>query len=219
MAQVFISHSKKDTSLKNFINQAFATTKVEAKYEEIDAILQGSRTAAQIAADIGRSNAVFVLLGEHIEQLKHTQNWVTWEAGVAAAASKEIWVFEAFEDHAKLTVVIPHLHHHVSFRYSDPWMAYIRAIVSAYDDSHVLPAIGAGIAGGVAAENPVAGLFIGGIAWLLLAGNRRPPTQGIPIKCQSCNSVYRVHREPEWNIMRCPVCNTQLRLQFPQLLG
>jgi hypothetical protein len=129
MAQIFVSHSAKDVALKNFINQAFATTKVEAKYEEIEAILEGSRTAAQIAADIGRSNAVFVLLSENVERLKHTQNWVTWESGVAAAANKEIWVFEAFEDRAKLSVVIPHLHHHVSFQCSDPWLVYMRAIV------------------------------------------------------------------------------------------
>jgi thiamine biosynthesis protein ThiC len=76
MAQIFISHSAKDTSLKNFINQAFATTKVEAKYEEIEAILDGRRTAQQIAADIGRSNAVFILLGENVEKLRHTQQWV-----------------------------------------------------------------------------------------------------------------------------------------------
>src|ERR1700730_2900727 len=114
MAQIF-SHSAKDTSLKNFINQAFATTKVEAKYEEIEAILDGRRTAAQIAADIAGSNAVFVLLGKNVERLKHTQNWVTWESGVGAAANKDIWVFEAFEDHAKLSVIIPHLHHHVCF--------------------------------------------------------------------------------------------------------
>jgi hypothetical protein len=218
MAQIFISHSAKDTRLKTFINQSFATTKVEAKYEEIEAILDGRRSAAQIGADIARSNAVFVLLGENVERIKHTQNWVTWESGVGAAANKEIWIFEAFEDRAKLNVAIPHLHHHVCFEYTDPWLAYVRAIVSAYDDSHVLPAISVGLAGGVATENPAAGFLIGGIAWLLLAGNKHPHVQGCPIRCLSCNSVYRIHREPAWNVMRCPVCNSQLQLQFPQLL-
>ena len=119
-AEPFISHSAKDTRLKEFINQAFATTKVEAKYEEIEAILSGRRSAAQIAADIARSNAVFILLGENVEQLRHTQNWVTWESGVGAAVNKEIWVFEAFEDGAKLSVAIPHINHHVCFTYTDP---------------------------------------------------------------------------------------------------
>jgi hypothetical protein len=219
MAQIFVSHSAKDASLKNFINQAFATTKVEAKYEEIEAILEGRRTAPQIAADITRSNAVFVLLGENVEQFRHTQQWMTWESGVGAQSNKEIWVFEAFPDREKLSTLIPHLHHHVCFDYTDPWLAYLRAIVNSFDDSHVLPAISAAIAGGVAAENPAAGLLVGGITWLLLAGNKQAPTQGYPIRCLNCNSVYRIHREPAWNLMRCPVCNIQLQLQFPQLLG
>ena len=217
MAQIFISHSAKDNKLKNFINQAFATTKVEAKYEEIEAILEGRRTAPQISADIARSNAVFILLGENVEQLQHTQNWVTWESGVGSQANKDIWAFEAFEDRAKLSVIIPHLHHHVCFEYTDFWLAYIRAIVSAHDDSHVIPAISAGVATGVATENFGVGLVTSGIAFLLLRGNKQGPPPGIPIRCMSCNAVYRIHRDLTWNIMRCPVCNVQLQLQFPDL--
>jgi len=217
VAQIFISHSAKDTPLKNFINQAFATAKVEAKYEEIEAILDGRKTAPQISFEITRSNAVFVLLGENVERLQNTQNWVTWESGVSSHANKDIWVFEAFEDRAKLSVVIPHLHHHICFEYTDPWLAYIRAIVSAYDDSHVLPAVSAGITGGVATEDPMAGLFIGGITWLLLRGNKQGPPSGIPIRCLNCNAIYRIHRDPAWNAMRCAVCNAQLQLQFPNL--
>jgi hypothetical protein len=217
MAQIFISHSAKDTALKTFINQAFASSKVEAKYEEIEAITDGRRTAPEITADITQSNAVFILLGENVQKLQHTQNWVTWESGVGTHANKDIWVFESTEDREKLSVVIPHLHHHVSFEYTDPWLAYIRAIVSAYDDSHVLPAISAGLVSGLATENPAAGVLVGGVALLLLAGKK----QGLPaglmmIRCTNCDSVYRFHRDPAWNVMRCPVCNVVLQLQVPQ---
>jgi len=44
MAQIFISHSAKDKRIIEFINRAFASTRVEAKYEEIEAILDGRRT-------------------------------------------------------------------------------------------------------------------------------------------------------------------------------
>ncbi len=220
MAQIFISHSAKDTRLIEFINRAFASTKVEAKYEEIEAILDGHKTAQQIAADIGRSNAVFILLGENLENLLHTQQWVLWESGVAGATNKDIWVFEAHEDDGKLSVLIPHLHHHVCFDYSDPWLAYIRAVVSSYDDSHVLPAISAGVTTGIATENPVAGILAGGIVAILLAGNKQGPPPGLmAIRCPSCQSVYRVHRDPAWNLMRCPVCNVQLQLQYPEGWG
>lgn len=220
MAQIFISHSAKDRRFLEFINRAFAATKVEAKYEEIEAILDGRRTAPQIAFDIGRSNAVFILLGENVERLRHTQHWVLWESGVAGARNKEIWVFEPREDQAKVSVLIPHLHHHVCFEYSDPWLAYIRAIVMSYDDSHVLPAISAGFATSIATENPAAGLVAGGIVALLLAGNKQGPPAGLmAILCPNCKSVYRVHRDPVWNLMRCPVCNIELQLQYPYGLG
>jgi hypothetical protein len=220
VAQIFISHSAKDRPILDFINRAFASAKVEAKYEEIEAILEGRRTAQQIVADIARSNAVFILLGENVEKIRHTQQWVLWESGVAGAANKDIWVFEAIADHGKLSVLIPHLHHHVCFDYSDPWLVYIRAIISSYDDSHVLPAISAGVATGIATENPLAGLLAGGIAALLLAGNKQGPPAGLMIRCTGCNSIYRIHRDPAWNVMRCPVCNGWLQLQFPQsILG
>jgi hypothetical protein len=220
MAQIFISHSAKDTPIIEFINRAFASTKVAAKYEEIEAIIDGRKTADQISADIARSNAVFILLGENVEKLQHTREWVLWESGVAKAANKEIWVFESRADHGKLSVLIPHLHHHVCFEYSDPWLVYIRAVVSSYDDSHVLPAISAGVATGIATENPMAGLLAGGIAALLLAGNKQGPPAGLmAIRCNNCSSIYRFHRDPAWNVMRCAVCNVYLQLQYPQHFG
>jgi len=113
MSQIFISHSRADQDGIDFINKAFASTKVEAKYEEIEAILHGQRSAADISRDIIQSNALFVLLGREIEELKHTRDWVAWESGVAAGAAfqanKDIWVFEPLEESPRLSVAIPHL--------------------------------------------------------------------------------------------------------------
>jgi hypothetical protein len=106
------------------------------------------------------------------------RNRTLW-SGVAGAANKDIWVFEAHEDHGKLTVLIPHLRYHVCFEYSDPWLAYIRTVVSSYDDSHVLPAISVGVATGVATDNPVAGILAGGIVALLVRGNKLGPPAGL----------------------------------------
>lgn len=220
MSQIFVSHSRADKDGIDFINKAFASTKVEAKYEEIEAILQGQRNASQISRDIAQSNALFVLLGKEVEELKHTRDWVAWESGVAAGGSpqtnKDIWVFEPLEESLQLSVVIPHLRHHVSFEITDPWLAYIRSIVSSYDDSHVLPAAiaGAGIGAGFA-SGP--GAVVGGLAALILAANRQSKPTGLLIQCPKCRSNYSIHRDPARNVMRCPVCNNRLRIQFPAL--
>jgi hypothetical protein len=60
MAQISVSHSSKDTKPLDFLNRAFASTEVQAKYEEIEAIVRGKRSAAEIAADIAASKATFV---------------------------------------------------------------------------------------------------------------------------------------------------------------
>lgn len=218
MSQIFVSHSRADKDGIDFINRAFASTKVEAKYEEVEAILHGRRSAAEISRDIVQSNALFVLLGKETEELRHTRDWVAWESGVATGAAfqanKDVWVFEPLDESAQLSVVIPHLRHHVCFEITDPWLAYIRSIVSSYDDSHVLPAAlaGAGIGAGLGSAP---GAVVGGIAALILAANKQSRPIGLPVQCPKCHSNYNIHRDPARNIMRCPVCNARLQIQFP----
>ena len=170
MAQIFVSHSAKDTKQLDFLNKAFASTNVQAKYEEIEAITRGRRNSAQIAADIAASNAIFVVLGPNVETLKHTRDWVVWESGRAQGTNKDIWVLEAFEDSALISVVVPHLRHYVCFHYNDAWLGYLRTVITSYDDSHILTAMvaGAGVGGGIS-ETPMGALVGASIAWVLAA--------------------------------------------------
>jgi hypothetical protein len=182
VAQIFVSHSAKDTKQLAFLNRAFATTNVQAKHEEMEAMVTGKRTSQQIAFDIQASNAIFVILGPHVEQLKHTRDWVVWESGNAAAKNKDVWVLEAFEDSQHLSVVIPHVRHYVCFHYDDPWLVYLRQIVTSYDDSHVLPAglAGAGVGAVLGGEAGGVGAIIGGLAGLILASNARAKPLDLP---------------------------------------
>ena len=212
MAQIFISHSAKDSKPVEFLNRAFASSNVQAKYEEIEAIVTGRRTEAQIRADIAQSNAVMIVLGRNAETLKHTRDWINWESGNAAALNKDVWVLESFEDSSHLSVVIPCLRHYVCFHYTDPWLAHLREIVVSYDDSHVAKAalVGAGL-GGAIGESGL-GALVGGIAGLLLANvqSKPPGSQGFPLTCLGCRSIYNVHVGVP--ALRCPVCNARLQL-------
>lgn len=221
MAQIFISHSAKDTKPLQFLNRAFASTNVQGKYEEIEAILSGRRTAAQIGADIASSNAIMVVLGPNAENLKHTRDWIVWESGNAAAGNKDIWILEPFEDFPKLSIVIPHLRHYVSFDYTDHWLAYLRTIINSYDDSHVLKTVGAtaGLGALIGGEGGAgAGAVIGGLAGLLLAANlQQQKPSGIPIRCAGCGSSYSVHITMP--TLRCPVCNVRLQFSHANAAG
>jgi hypothetical protein len=208
MAQIFISHSSKDEKQIDFLNRALASTNVQGKYEEIEALTAGSRNSAQVAVDIAGSNAVFVVLGPHVEQLKHTRDWVVWESGAARGTNKDVWVLEAFEDTPNLSVVIPHVRHYICFHYDDVWLSFLRAVITSYDDSHILKVVAVGAGGGaVIGESPMAALIGGGLAWVAAMNamaQSRPA--GIPITCSKCTSVYNVHVDPLFPF-RCPICN------------
>ncbi len=211
LSQIFISHSAKDTKPLQFLNQAFATTNVQAKYEEIEAIVSGKRTAQQIRADINASRAIMVVLGPNAEKLRHTRDWIVWESGTATGMGKDIWVLEAFEDCIKSSVVVPHLRHYVAFDYNDGWLIYLRNIIASYDDSLAIKTI-ASTTGLGAMMGAGAGALIGAGVGIVLAANAQPkaPT-GFPMTCPQCQSLYNVHIGVA--AMRCPVCNVPIRFE------
>ncbi len=216
MAQIFVSHSSKDKELVALMSRAFAATKVKGVFEEFEAILKGPANARRIEQDVRESNAVFVLLGRNVEDLKHTRDWVGYESGVSASCAlqtnKDIWVIESIADIENLSVVIPHFRHYICLDpANDRWQGYLTQIISSYDDSHVLKAVSAGAAtGGVIGEG-VGALWGAGVG--LILGLMTAPTKpvGLAVICPVCASSYNVHLAAPR--MRCPVCNT--RLFFP----
>src|SRR5713226_7371025 len=110
MAQVFVSHSRRDTEIIHFFLEAFAGTKVKPHLEELEKEIPSGLTAQKIERDIQSTNAVFVLLSENVEKISHTRDWMNWECGIAR--NKELWVFEPFESLGKISVVVPHFNHY-----------------------------------------------------------------------------------------------------------
>src|SRR6266571_8785272 len=97
MARIFVSHSKLDKDIVAFFTTAFATSKknVKADFMEFED-LRGKYAGAEISQRIRHpeTQAVFVLLGPNVKQALHTENWITFEVGVASGAGKDVWVFE-----------------------------------------------------------------------------------------------------------------------------
>lgn len=214
MAQIFVSHSAKDKELVSFLSKAFASTQVKGIFEEFEAILKGPANAQRIANDIRQSNAVFVLLGKHVEELKHTRDWVGWESGVAAgvalATNKDVWVLESIAEMETLSVVIPHLRHYVCF---DPtheqWQGYLTQVISSYDDSHFLKVVSASAATGAALGEGAGALLGAGVGLVLAAMASQARPLGYPTCCPQCWSFFNVHLADLR--MRCPVCNSHLQ--------
>lgn len=212
MAQIFVSHSAKDSETIDFFLRAFAGTKVKPHFEEFEKEVPSGVTAAKIAGDIQASNAVFVMLSETVEKLPYTRDWINWECGVAV--QKEIWVFEPFGSLGRIRVVVPRFNHYAVFSRDDEWRTYLLSVIGSYDDSHVLPTLAAATGTGALFGEVVGagiGLGVGLIALILRNTNKQP--LGLQITCCKCRANYRIHRYGQF---RCAVCNAGLLLLEPQ---
>jgi hypothetical protein len=204
MAQIFISHSARDTELISFFNKAFATSSVNAKYEEIDQLYRGIVTTEQIQQDIRLSNAMFVLLSQNIDSLDHTRDWVGFESAYAKGAdsgNREVWVFEHINDVGHLNKVVPSFDHYVIYDTSDTALVYVKAIVESYDDGRVLKNVAVGAGAGAMAGVPWVGAGLGLLYSTLTTG--RP--QGVEAVC-ACTLKYRSHIPEQIHQFRCPKC-------------
>jgi len=216
MAEIFFSHSRRDKAIKEFFLTAFGQTKVSAILQEFESPLPKGPSAQEIQQNIQRSKALFVLLSENVEKLKHTRDWVNWECAVAN--NKEIWVFEPSESFGAITVVTPSATHYARYQRTDDWRAFIQSIVENYDDSHVLPTLSASAVGG-ALLNPkspadgIAGGLVLGVGTLIFGALSRPRF-GVPVLCYHCPATYTVVT-PQLTF-RCPVCNSQSVVGAPR---
>lgn len=212
MAQIFVSHSRRDKEIIHFFLEAFAGTKVKPHLEELETEVPTGVNASKIAADIQMSNAVFVLLSQNVENLSHTRDWINWECGTAS--NKDIWVFEPLETLGNVRVVVPRVNHYVLFERTDEWRKYVRTLIGTYDDSHVIPTLSAATGGGaLIGEAPGAAIgFAVGLVGLLLL-NISKPSFGVPVRCWNCLANYKIHR---YGNFRCPVCNANCIAPLPQ---
>jgi hypothetical protein len=208
MAQIFISHSARDTELVHFFQGIGARSKVRLVFEEIEKLVTGSVNAAKIRADIEASNAVFLLLSKHVQSIPHTRDWIVWESGVGH--NKDIWVFETYSNRGQISVTTPFLRHYVLFEPSNLHFPYLNQIVASYDDSGVLPAmIVTGAIGAVLGEG--AGALVGAFSGALAANPAKSRPPGIQISCAHCSSTYALHLPQTVTVFRCPACNISLQ--------
>lgn len=208
MAEIFVSHSKSDVDLKNFFATVFSTTKVKAIWEEYEKIINPELiTSEKIKNDIKRSNAIFIILSQNVQNLLHSRDWILWESGVGTINNKDIWVFEPFEQLGRISTIVPNLKHYVLFEINEPWFDYIYRIITSYDDSNILLTTTLKL-------NEI--ITLGGLI-NPVNDKLNDRSYGLPIRCISCSSVYNIHfpanaKENNRFNFRCPVCNKILSI-------
>lgn len=139
MAQIFISHSQYDEDIRKYFDEVFAGTTVRAVRLEFERYK--NPPSKFVLKQIGKSDAIFVLLGPKITLKPATQSWVGFETGVAAGMREPcpIWVFEPTQ-YAPVPFPVPFLHHYVLYDMgSQEDREYIKSIVAGHRFASIIP--------------------------------------------------------------------------------
>jgi hypothetical protein len=130
MGKIFISHSQADTEMRDYFLKICGLAGVEGKAIEFERF--SPPPWRFIKNEMTSSDALFLLIGPNvIDRGVFTQNWISFEIGLACQLGKQVWVFE--QRGAPVHFPVPYLNHYMLY---DPAsrdnLDYIREIIEAY---------------------------------------------------------------------------------------
>lgn len=207
MASIFISHSKRDEEIINVFCRAFALTQMKAILEEFDNYVVPPYS--KIRADVQSSSASFVLLSPNLNSTRYTQNWVSFEVGLACALNKPVWVYEQLGEPVQFPV--PYLTDYIAYdpnRQQD--FAAIRNIVEGYDPTpSVAGLVLGGVVGGIISGGVGAG--IGAVTGAALFQRRR---NALRVTCPhvTCGIQFNVYAP--MSVILCPACRQAFQVHW-----
>lgn len=208
MQQIFLSHSQKDAPIVMTFRNAFAGTDVSPILMEYEKYINPPWQV--IKQNIAASSALFVLLSPNLRVSPYTQNWVSYEVGLADQAGREIWVFEDVNN--EVIFPLPNAHHYVLYDARQPQsLAYVRNIIN----SHAFNLGGALLAGlmtyGVTAD-PIVTL-VGALIGSKIGVPAKPIGYKVQCPYANCGLIFQYHNTRD--IILCPSCRQPMQVNFP----
>jgi len=214
MAQVFISHSKKDQELIN--NVATMLKNVDEEPVVMEYMPKTARDRPNwslIRKHVSESDYLMLFKTDNAITTDFTKSWIIYEVGLAAAYEKKLFVFERKGPPIKFP--IPYVTDYMIF---DPSKVKdfltIQSIVAgskksgkmnriyedAYKDTNLL-----------APQMKTMEYIIDAFSGNMFPGGRRPKTDGdITITCPRCKTKFRYYSRERFPF-NCPVCLTGIR--------
>lgn len=193
-AHIFLSHSQRDTALRDKFLATCGLAGITGVAFEFD-IQSGRVPIDRAAADVIKeaiqsARALFVVIGPNVVATAHTSNWVSFEVGIAYASIPPVpvWVFEELPQYVDFPM--PALNHHVLFdSASESEWDWIRSVMEGY------------------AQKPLLG--------------PRDPFADIAQVCAhpNCRAVFQTHYPGDVTIWKCPSCRQELHWVTPSTPG
>jgi len=137
-AKIFESHTKLDSNFCDVFDRACARVGIDAFRSEYESIEPPAwRT---IRDELIQSRALFLLVGEELvkEQLAHkseweyTQNWISYEIGIASAINIDVWVIC---DLLPINFAVPYFNNYIPYTIrTDHNFKYLVGVLRGYID-------------------------------------------------------------------------------------
>lgn len=128
--QVFLAHSRQDVDLRQWVDAAFADSDMKVKRLEFEEEARHNPPIPVLVERMRDSKAVFVLLGPHLVQSRHTIAWVAAETGLARGLDRRVWVFEDSEK--PVDVPVPFVDAYVPLAFTDENVMWLKGIIEDY---------------------------------------------------------------------------------------
>ena len=121
---IFVSHSRYDNKLLPWFGKIFEVAHVAMIKMEVENPLDPPEA---IIEGIRGSEAVFVLLSEHVIKSPHTTSWVIAESTIGRMLEKPVLVF--IESSTSIKLPIPYLDFYTQIRLTDDNFDAVRRLV------------------------------------------------------------------------------------------
>lgn len=193
--QIFLSHSRRDTEIVQYFVDKFNDTGIKPVLMEFEKWSRNRRPNwLWIKDEIKESKALFLLLSKNITKKQQTQNWVSFEVGLASMCNPPLPVF-AFEEE-RVFFPIPYLSHYFDQSFStktglfakDFSETLLNVLIHVTYESFIDAVI----------KDPSIGL-----------------SQDETIECSNC--FLRFHYWGEKDYINCPCCPSTVKILDPNM--
>ena len=210
MANIFISHSRRDEDLVTAMAKVLRNIGHNPIIEEF--IPEEEKEPVpyeEIRKNVGISDFVFLFLTDNIVATEYTRNWVMFEVSLTASAQKRLFVFERAG--VPIPYPIPYLTDYMIFNAdSTNDLLDIQALSKKLAE---IPkgVIGAGM--GVLLGLPFGpiGLILGGLAGGVLGASAAEEI--LKVQCPYCGLSFNYY-SPHYYKFSCPSCRGDILLNF-----
>lgn len=220
MINIFISHSKKDAELVRIIDLNLRAVGITPLFMEFTP--ESEPPYAKIEENVKNSDAVFLFLTQNVLSSIYTQNWISFEVGLAKNTNKPLFLVE--DGNNTVHFPVPYVSSYILYEPQkiEDWKTIQQILLNLkqiIENNKLLAGLTVGgvVLGTLLNEKDrLSGALTGGFVGLVLGGiltslNQATKVHTIKISCPKCKLPFDYYSN--FRKFPCPSCRTELEFQ------